>query len=73
VVDRFRRKDFGHIDWSLTIGDSKAFQKPWTVNARLTFVPDSDLLEGFCDNQDKSMEHRRITPAVPEPPSPRVP
>ena len=73
VVERFRRKDFGHIDWAITIDDPKAFLKPWTVNARLTFVPDSELLEGFCENHYKTLEHRLITPAPPEPPSPRVP
>jgi hypothetical protein len=73
VVDRFRRVDFGHIEWTLTIDDPKAFLKPWTTKILLTLVADSELLEAFCDNHDKTMEHRRITPAPPEPPSPALP
>jgi len=71
VIERFRRTDFGHIHWSITIDDRKAFVKPWTVETRLTLQPDTELLEGFCDNHDKTMEHRIIAPAPPEPPSPR--
>jgi hypothetical protein len=71
VIDRFRRVDFGHIEWMLTIDDPKAFLKRWTTRVMLTLVPDSELLEGFCDNHEKTMEHRRITPPPPEPPSPQ--
>jgi hypothetical protein len=70
VIDRFRRVDFGHIEWAVTIDDPKAFLKPWTVNVPLTLVTDTELLEGFCDNHDKTMEHRRLTPMPPEPASP---
>jgi hypothetical protein len=73
VIDRFRRVDFGHIEWSLTIDDPKAFVKPWTVSVVLTLLADSELLESFCDNHEKTMEHRLIDPAPPEPPSPRTP
>jgi len=58
------------MEWSITIDDSRAFVKPWTVNTRLILLPDTQLLEGFCDNHDKTMEHRRIDPPPPEPPSP---
>jgi hypothetical protein len=70
VTERFRRTDFGHMQLTITIDDRKAFLKPWTVQARLTLLPDTELVEAFCDNHDKTMEHRRIE-AVTEPPSPR--
>jgi hypothetical protein len=70
VTERFRRTDFGHIQLTVTIDDRKAFLKPWTVQTRLTLLPDTELVEAFCDNHDKTMEHRRIE-AVTEPPSPR--
>lgn len=73
VTERFRRRDFGHIDLSITIDDAKAYVKPWTVTTVLTYQADSEMLESFCDNHDKTMEHRRIEPAPPEPPSPRLP
>jgi hypothetical protein len=70
VTERFRRTDFGHMQLSVTIDDRKAFVKPWTVQTSLTLLPDTELVEAFCDNHDKTMEHRRIEP-VTEPPSPR--
>lgn len=70
VTERFRRTDFGHMQLTITIDDAKAFMKPWTVQAPLTLMPDTDLVEAFCDSHDKTMEHRRVEPVI-EPPSPR--
>jgi hypothetical protein len=70
VTERLRRRDFGHIDLAIEIDDPKAFLKPWTVTTTLTFQADTEILEAFCDNHDKTMEHRRIDPPPPEPPSP---
>jgi len=70
VTERFRRTDFGHMQLSITIDDPKAFLKPWTVQTQLTLLPDTELVEAFCDNHDKTMEHRKIDP-VTEPSSPR--
>ena len=70
VIERFGRVDVGHMDLQVTIDDPKAYAKPWTVRTRLTLQADTELLEDFCDNHDKTMEHRRISEAV-EPPSPR--
>ena len=72
VIERFRRKDFGHLDLTVTIDDPKAFLKPWTVTAPLTLLPETELFEAFCDGHDKTMEHRRITPPPLEPPSVKV-
>ena len=72
VTERFRRTDFGHMDLSITIDDPKAYVKPWTVKAALHLLPDTELLEAFCDSHEKTMEHRRVTP-LEEPPSPPRP
>jgi len=70
VTERLRRTDFGHMELTITINDPKAYIKPWTVKTALNLVADGELLEGSCDNHDKSMEHRRMSPPPPEPPSP---
>jgi hypothetical protein len=51
----------------------KAFAKPWTVRVPFRLVADSELLEGACDSHEKTMQHRRVTPPPPEPPSVAVP
>jgi hypothetical protein len=58
---------------AVTIDDPKAYLKPWTVRTVLGLLPDTELLESFCDGHDKTMEHRRITPPPPEPRSVVVP
>jgi hypothetical protein len=73
VTERFRRTDFGHMDLSITITDSKAYLKPWTMKTVLFLHPDTELIEAFCDDHEKTMEHRRITPPLPEPPSVAIP
>jgi hypothetical protein len=70
VIERFRRVDMGHMDLQITIDDLKAYAKPWTIRAPLILQADTELIEFFCDNHDKTMEHRRVPDAV-EPPSPR--
>jgi hypothetical protein len=69
VTERFRRVDFGHMDLTVTIADPKAYLKPWTMKAAVFLQPDTDLLESFCDENDKTMIHRSISPPLPEPPS----
>jgi len=72
VIERFRRLDFGHMELTITIVDPKAFLKPWTVRVPLQLLPDTSLIETFCDSHDSTMEHRRIDAAPAEPPSPRL-
>ena len=73
VTERFRRTDFGHIQLTIGIDDPKAYLKPWTVTAMVNLLPDTELIEAFCDGHDKTMEHRRISPPAPEPPSVKAP
>lgn len=70
VTERFERSSVGRMMLSITIDDPKAFQKPWTVAVPLSLLPDTDLIESFCDGHQKTMERRLIDPQPPEPPSP---
>jgi hypothetical protein len=56
VTERFRRRDFGHMDIGVTIDDSKAYTKPWTVNIPVQMVADAELIETVCENQ-RGIEH----------------
>jgi hypothetical protein len=73
ITERFRRADFGHMELLITIDDPKAYFKPWAVKTALVLTPDTELVEAFCDSHEKTMEHRRIDPPPPEPPSPLLP
>jgi hypothetical protein len=56
IVERFRRPDFGHMEVELTINDPKAYTKPWTVKLPWRLVPDTELLDGVCQNE-KDFQH----------------
>jgi hypothetical protein len=56
LTERFRRRDFGHIDLQITIDDPKAYTKPWSVNLQL-ILTDTELIEYVCDENEKDYEH----------------
>ena len=51
VVERYRRRDFGHMDIQFTFDDSKAYVKPWAVTVPFDLLPDTELIEQICDNE----------------------
>ena len=53
VVERFRRKDLGNLEMEITIDDSGMYTKPFTVKAALRLLPDSDVLEAVCVENEK--------------------
>jgi len=57
VTERFRRKDFGHMDVQVTIDDPKAYTKPWDVKLGWTLIPDTDLIESICEENSKDKPH----------------
>jgi len=57
VTERFRRRDFGHLDVQITIEDPKTFTKPFTIKFTELLVPDTELLESFCAENEKDVVH----------------
>ena len=53
MTERFRRTDFGHMQLSITFEDPKAYTKPWTINVAVNLVPDTELLEYVCLENEK--------------------
>ena len=51
LTERLRRRDFGHMDFEMTIDDPKVFTKPFTVKTERLLAPDIDLLEDVCENE----------------------
>jgi hypothetical protein len=56
VVERFRRRDFGHLDYQITFDDPKMYTKPFTVKIPHELLADSDVFENFCENE-KDLSH----------------
>lgn len=58
TIERYRRRDFGTMEVTLTIDDPKAYTRPWTVNASpARLVVGQDLLEYVCTENNRDVEH----------------
>ena len=57
MTERFRRIDYGRLEIALTIDDPKAYTKPWTVTLRQRLVPDTELLDYHCNDNEKDAAH----------------
>jgi hypothetical protein len=51
LTERLRRRDFGHMDFEMTIDDPKVFTKPFTVKRQRVLAADTELLEDVCENE----------------------
>ncbi|PYS39006.1 MAG: hypothetical protein DMG14_15570 [Acidobacteria bacterium] len=59
VNTRLRRKDFGHLDIQITIDDPEAYMKPWTVNVEVGLVPNAELMEFICLENERDVRGPR--------------
>ena len=57
VTERYRRRDFGHLDVDITIDDPKMYTRPFTIKVTHLLQPDSDILEYFCAENERDRRH----------------
>jgi hypothetical protein len=57
VTERYRRIDTGHMQVDVTITDSKSLTAPLTFTQHLLLQPDQDVIEYFCNDNEKDREH----------------
>lgn len=58
TTERYRRKDFGHMEIGVTLRDPKVYDKTWTVTAVAQIAPDTELIEYVCNEDAKdALEH----------------
>ena len=51
VVERFRRRDFGHLDVEMTFDDPKLYTRPFTIRVPHHLMADDDIFETFPENE----------------------
>jgi len=57
LVERFQRRDLGRMEIQITIDDPKAYRKPWTIIESTHLLPDTELLEFICNENEKDGPH----------------
>lgn len=57
VTERYRRRDFGHIDLDITIEEPKYYTRPISLKSVLNLLPDTDVFETVCAENEKDAGH----------------
>jgi|ERR1043166_3697091 hypothetical protein len=52
ITERYRRRDFGHMDIDVTFSDPKAYNRTWTVAVRAELAPDTEMIEFVCGEKN---------------------
>ena len=54
VTERFRRVDFGHVQYEITFDDPETLTKPLSLSLPVEYQADSDMLENVCNENNRS-------------------
>ena len=57
MTERFRRINYGTLELELTVDDAKAYTKPFTVKYNQRLMPDDELIEFVCQENERSSAH----------------
>ena len=60
VTERYHRIDFGHMDVETTMEDPEFYSKPFTMKYSEILVPDTDVLESVCNENEKDVRHMQV-------------
>jgi hypothetical protein len=52
-IERIRRPTYGHLQIDFTVEDPKAYTKPWTVRVDQRILPDQELIEFVCNENQQ--------------------
>ena len=56
-TERIRRLSYGHLQIDMTVDDPKSYTKPWTVRVDQRILPDSEMIEFIC-NENQQFRRR---------------
>ena len=53
VTERFRRIDFGHMQFEITFDDPETLTRPLRLSLAVNYVPDTEMLETVCNEGER--------------------
>ena len=56
MTERIRRPNYGTLELEITIDDPKVYTRPWTVKSTQTIMLDTELIDEFCLENEKSFQ-----------------
>jgi len=54
LTERITRPNYGTLAIAFTVDDPKAYTRPWTVNFTQRLLPDEELIEFICAENETS-------------------
>ena len=57
IVERYRRPDFGHLEFTVLIDDPGAYTKPFTLYGHSNLLLNTDLMEYVCNENNQDVNH----------------
>ena len=54
MTERFRRPNVGTLEIEVTVNDPKVYTRPWTVNLTQRLLPEEELIEFICAENETS-------------------
>ena len=57
MTERYRRRDFGHLELEVTLSDPAVYARTWTVAVRAELAADTEMIEFVCNENNRSLEH----------------
>ncbi len=57
MTERFRRPNYGTLQIDITVEDPKVYTAPFTVRVMQRIMPDTELIEFICQENDRSGPH----------------
>ena len=64
ITERYTRKNIGRIEAQVTMVDPRIYAKPITLSMPIALRADMEMLEGFCENHQKSRARMSSTTAM---------
>lgn len=53
ITERYRRRDVGHMDYEISFDDPKYYTRPFGFKTTMLLLPDTDVLEYVCTENQK--------------------
>ena len=61
VTERFRRVNFGHMQFQITYEDAETLTKPLSLSLAVNYSADTDILENVCNESESNQVHMVAT------------
>ena len=66
LTERFRRVNFGQLQIDVTVDDPKAYTRPFTTRLTWRLMPDTEIMEMVCLENNRSVDHIVRGPDTPK-------